>query len=91
MAAFERMEEKVLMQEAKSQAAGEIAGSQLEQQFQLLEAHSDVDDELAQMKAMLAGGSQPTGALPPGQASSTPKPTAPVDEELEALRRQLNQ
>jgi phage shock protein A len=91
MAAFERMEEKVLMQEAKSQAAGEIAGSQLEQQFQLLEAHSDVDDELAQMKAMLSGGTQPTGALPPGQVSSTPKANEPVDAELEALRKQLNQ
>jgi phage shock protein A len=89
MAAFERMEEKVLMQEAKSQAAGEIAGTQLEQQFQLLEAHSDVDDELAQMKAMLSGGSQPTGALPPGQVSSTPN-TEPVDAELEALRKQLD-
>lgn len=91
MAAFERMEEKVLMQEAKSQAAGEIAGSQLEEQFRMLESGSDVDDELAQMKAMLAGSPQPSAALPPGQVSSTPQATAPVDEELEALRRQLNQ
>jgi phage shock protein A len=93
MAAFERMEEKVLMEEAKSQAAGEIAGSELENQFAALEAHSDVDDELAALKANMLGGSSPSqGALPAGsQGATNPKAAEPVDAELEALRKQLNQ
>ena len=33
MAAFERMEEKVMLQEARAQSAGEIAGADLESQF----------------------------------------------------------
>ncbi|MEL6385274.1 MAG: PspA/IM30 family protein, partial [Cyanobacteria bacterium J06626_18] len=53
MSAFERMEEKVLMMEAKSQAAGELAGADLESQFAALEAGGDVDAELAAMKAQL--------------------------------------
>jgi hypothetical protein len=68
MGAFERMEEKVLMMEAKSQAAGELAGADLESQFAALEAGGDVDDELAAMKAQLAGGSVDQAALPEGEA-----------------------
>lgn len=91
MAAFERMEEKVLMQEARSVNFGGNVASELEKQFAALEAGSDVDDELLQMKTMLAGCSQPTSISPSGQISSTPHAATPVDEELETLRRQLNQ
>ena len=52
MAAFERMEEKVLMQEARAQSAAELAGADLESQFARLESGSDVDDELAALKAL---------------------------------------
>jgi len=88
MAAFERMEEKVLEAEARSQAAGELVGSDLESQFAMLESGSDVDDELAAMKAQLTGGSIEQKSLPEGQASSAPP--SEVDAELEKLRSELD-
>jgi len=90
MAAFERMEEKVLMMEAKSQSAAELAGSDLESQFAMLESGNDVDDELAQMKAnMLPGGSVSQQALPAAEEKKSAAPDAAVDAELESLRSQL--
>jgi phage shock protein A len=89
MAAFERMEEKVLEAEARSQAAGELAGVDLESQFAMLESGSDVEDELAAMKAQLTGGSTSQAALPQGNAATSPN--ADVDAELEQLRRELGQ
>jgi phage shock protein A len=90
MGAFERMEEKVLEMEARSQAVGELAGNDLEQQFAMLESGSDVDDELATMKAQLAGGSVSQQALPASEEKkSTPSDPA-VDAELEALRKQID-
>ena len=99
MAAFERMEEKVLQMEARSQAAAELAGADLESQFAMLESGSNVDEELEAMKAQLLGGSQPATAQLPGTAtadsaasgstSSTQDPA--VDAELEALKTKLDQ
>ncbi|BAY30617.1 hypothetical protein NIES2107_24620 [Nostoc carneum NIES-2107] len=97
MAAFERMEEKVLMQEARAQSVGELASADLESQFAALEAGSDVDDELAALKAQMTLGpassaNQP--ALPPQtpqQQSTQPKSNEVVDAELESLRKQLDQ
>jgi phage shock protein A len=96
MAAFERMEEKVLQMEARSQAAAELAGADLESQFALLESGSNVDDELAAMKAqLLTGTSQPQAQLPGTAAAPTDRPKqnqdAVVDAELEALKTQLDQ
>jgi phage shock protein A len=98
MAAFERMEEKVLVQEARSQAAAELTGADLESKFAALSAGSDVDDELEAMKQQMLGGSKSTAALPEGTAS--PKAATPVDTvkapmsvedaELEALRKQID-
>lgn len=90
MAAFERMEEKVLMMEAKSQAASELAGSSLEAQFQELES-SDVDLELEAMKAQMLGGSTPetTAQLPSGTTQAVPQDSV-VDAELEELKTQLD-
>ncbi|MCU0523594.1 MAG: PspA/IM30 family protein [Elainella sp. Prado103] len=90
MSAFERMEEKVLQMEARSQAAAELAGADLESQFVQLESGSDVDDELAAMKAQLLGGAAPDQAKLPGTTASTPT-DATVDAELEALKTQLDQ
>jgi phage shock protein A len=95
MAAFERMEEKVLQMEARSQAAGELTGADLESQFKALEAGSGVDDELEALKAnMLGGSAQPQGQLPAGeQPTSTPQTPAQkteVDREFEELLQQLN-
>ncbi|HBW58321.1 MAG TPA: hypothetical protein DEF27_11150 [Oscillatoriales bacterium UBA8482] len=86
-AAFERMEEKVMQLEARSQAVGELAGSDFESKFAALEAGSDVDDELMALKAQISGGPAP-GSLPPGQTAATPN--VPVDDELEKLRQELN-
>jgi phage shock protein A len=94
MAAFERMEEKVLMQEARAQAAGELVGGDLESQFAALEAGSDVDDELAALKAQMSLGpatspNQPS--LPQANERSTTAKNQVVDAELDDLKKQLDQ
>ncbi|SKB15526.1 conserved hypothetical protein [Planktothrix sp. PCC 11201] len=86
-AAFERMEEKVMQLEARSEAAKELGGSDFESKFAALEAGSDVDEELAAMKAQISGGPAPQ-SLPPGTTAATPN--IPVDDELEKLREELN-
>ncbi|HIK18150.1 MAG TPA: PspA/IM30 family protein [Leptolyngbyaceae cyanobacterium M33_DOE_097] len=92
-AAFERMEEKVLQMEARSQAASELAGADLESKFAQLESGSDVDEELAAMKAQLLGGTTQTAQLPAQQTTAgTSESSDPaVDAELEALKTQLDQ
>ncbi len=92
MAAFERMEDKVLEMEARSEAAADLGGASLESQFAALESSGDVDDELEAMKAQMLGGASSAGALPPGTAepAAVPQDSA-VDAELEALRRQMNE
>lgn len=90
MAAFERMEDKVLMMEAKSQSAAELAGSNLESQFAILESGSDVEDELAAMKAQLPGASPSQPALPASEEKKAPAPDSAVDAELESLRKQID-
>jgi phage shock protein A len=91
MAAFDQMEEKVLAMEARSQAAAELAGADLESQFAALEG-SDVDDELAALKNRLEG-TAPAIALP-GEGGAVPQlepaKAAEVDAELEALRRSID-
>lgn len=92
MAAFERMEEKVMMQEARAQSSAELAGADLESQFAALEAGSDIDDELAALKAQMSlpGGSTNQPQLP--QQTTAPKHNNEVvDAELETLRKQLDQ
>jgi phage shock protein A len=84
MAAFERMEEKVLQLEARSQAAAELAGADLESQFAQLESGSDVDSELEAMKAQLLSGSSANQAQLPAANRSIPRDAA-MDAELEAL------
>jgi phage shock protein A len=97
MAAFERMEEKVLMQEARAQSAGELAGADLETQFARLESGSDVDDELAALKAQMLPPATPVSQpqLPPQQQTqqqtTSPKSNDVVDAELDSLRKQLDQ
>src|ERR687885_109006 len=64
MAAFERMEETNLKVEVRSQQLVELSGHELQKHFALLEGGSDVDDELAAMKAQLTGGSVSQPVLP---------------------------
>lgn len=80
--AFERMEEKVMQLEASSQAIGEITGSDMERQFAALESGSDVEDELALLKAQMLLGKT---AYPPTLKDSA------VDAELEELRSKLKE
>ena len=91
MGAFERMEEKVLQMEAKSEAAAELAGSSLESQFAALESGGDVDLELAAMKSQLSGGTTSQGALPASEQPVANAQDSAVDAELEALRSQIDQ
>jgi len=91
MGAFERMEEKVLMAEARSQSAAEITGGNLEEQFKLLESGNGVEDELAAMKAqLLAPAPAPNQALPPSKPTSASPSKSEVDTELEQLRSQID-
>jgi phage shock protein A len=97
MSAFERMEEKVLMQEARAQAGAEMVGADLEHQFARLES-TDVDDELAALKASLAPAPEAPALPPQAETNTNPSNTSTpnksnevVDSELEALRRQLDQ
>ncbi|MEI6360156.1 MAG: PspA/IM30 family protein, partial [Synechococcus sp. ELA619] len=92
MAAFEQMEEKVQVLEARSQAAAELAGADLESQFQALQGGSDVDDELAALKNRISGTPDPV-SLP---AADAPLPkleavqVTEVDSELDALKRSID-
>ncbi|MCU0529801.1 MAG: PspA/IM30 family protein [Cyanobium sp. Prado107] len=93
MAAFERMEEKVQILEARSQAAAELAGADLESQFAALQG-SDVDDELAALKNRLAGVPEEPIALPAEDAPVPrlePAQVAEVDAELQELKRSIDQ
>jgi phage shock protein A len=86
MAAFERMEERVLQLEAQSEAIAELStGDSIEKQFKALESGGNVDDELAALKAKLTAGDAPS--LPP----VTPAKRAAIDDELEQLRAKLEE
>jgi phage shock protein A len=86
---LERMEEKVWEMESHFQAIGELTGHDLEQQFAMLESGSDVDEELAAMKAQLMGSSVSQQTLPTEGETEFSQPNAAVDAELESLRSQL--
>ncbi|WP_068815722.1 PspA/IM30 family protein [Phormidesmis priestleyi] len=101
MAAFERMEEKVLQLEARSQAAAELAGADLESQFAALES-GDVDLELEAMKAQMLApstsqnqaqlpGTAPAATSPQAKTTTSPQDQQAVDAELEDLKKQLDQ
>ncbi len=90
--AFERMEEKVMQLEASSQAIGEITGSDMERQFAALESGSDVEDELAMLKAQMSGGVLPgTASSQPSLPQATTVRDSAVDAELEELRSKLKE
>jgi phage shock protein A len=88
-ATFERMEERVMMAEAKASATAELGLDNLESQFARLEAGSGVDDEMMALKARMLASSSPAGALPPTDSSRAVGGATQVDSELEELRRQM--
>lgn len=86
LSAFERMEEKVLQLEARSEAIAELGSNELEKKFAALEAGGDVDSELEAMKAkIIAGNNSPQ--LPASQSPAGKKPD--IDSDLEKLRSQI--
>ncbi|MFZ9570150.1 MAG: PspA/IM30 family protein, partial [Vulcanococcus sp.] len=88
-AAFERMEEKVEALEARSQAAAELAGADLESQFAALEGAPEVDAELEALKGRLSGAPA-AGSLPAGSDAVQPVQVSEVDPELEELKRSID-
>lgn len=89
MAAFEQMEEKVQALEARSQAAAELAGADLESQFAALEGAPEVDSELEALKGKLSGSAS-AASLPAGGEGVQPVKVSEVDTELEELRRSID-
>jgi phage shock protein A len=88
MTAFERMEEKILQMEARSQAAEEILGADLESQLAMLQLGDALDDELAEMKAQLLDTNR---QFKSGLSESETLLCSAVDVELENLKRKLDQ
>ncbi len=86
MAAFERMEEKVLQMEAQAEAVAELGVDDLERRFEQLGKADDIEAELAAMKSHqgLPEGAQ-AAQLPASQTTSE------TDPELEEIRRQLKE
>lgn len=69
-ATFARMEEKILKAEALASATAELNADELGSKFAQLEAGSDIDDELAALKAKIMIVSSPSqSALPPSDAT----------------------
>ncbi len=85
IAAFERMEEKVLQLEAQSEAVAELGTDDLEHRIAALGGTDDVEAELAAMKNQVTG-TQP--AQLPGQSAAKAETT---DQELEKLRQQIRE
>ena len=79
------MEEKVLQMEAKSQAIGELGGRGSEAEFAKLESGSDVDEELALLKASMADP-----ILPPATTTTVRDADPVLDKELEDLKNKIN-
>jgi phage shock protein A len=75
LASFQRIEEKVSAQEARAQALGELDQDTMEHRFQLMEQESELDKQLAALKAQ-KGLAAPAGeseekALGPGSEPAT--------------------
>jgi phage shock protein A len=85
LAAFERMEQKVLDLEARSEAIAELNADKLEERFAQIESGGDIDSELAAMKAELIG--HPESELTAGQSSKS----LPESDDLSRLRSQLEE
>jgi phage shock protein A len=82
MAAFERMEQRVLQLESQAEATAELNAGSLEQQFRNLESGGSVDAELEALKAKLNGTSLP---------SQTSGSKSALDAEMEQLRARLEE
>jgi len=72
LTSFDRIEQKVAMQEAQAAALGELDTDTTEHRFELMESESEVDRQLAALKAQkgLAAPTAPDHAL--GSGETTP-------------------
>ena len=86
IAAFERMEEKVLQLEAQSEAVAELGTDDLEKRIASLGEADEVEAELAAMRNQIAGGAS-AAQLPANQTAAS----AETDKELEQLRQQIRE
>ncbi|MCT7969150.1 PspA/IM30 family protein [Laspinema sp. D1] len=86
MAAFERMEEKVMQLEARSEAVASLGGDDLEKKFASLESGGDVDDELTALKAQISGNNSARPELQPVFAPRDPE----IEGELQKLRDRMD-
>ncbi|QCE11652.1 membrane-associated 30 kDa protein, chloroplastic isoform X1 [Vigna unguiculata] len=95
LSAFEKMEEKVMAMESQAEALGQLTSDDLEGKFALLEG-SSVDDDLANLKKELSGGSK-KGDLPPGRSGTTSTNTgipfrdSEIELELDQLRQRAKE
>ncbi|GBG45997.1 hypothetical protein CBR_g79424, partial [Chara braunii] len=104
LAAFEKMEEKVLALESEAEAVAQIGTDDLATKFALLEGDS-VDDDLAALKRDMVGGGaakRPAELPPAGGGSAAPPASAEaagpypykdleIERELNELRRKANE
>ncbi|QLE54111.1 PspA/IM30 family protein [Nostoc sp. TCL26-01] len=66
LSAFERMEEKVLQIEAKSELINQLGSDDLQKKFATLEAAQDIDTEIAAMKTQALHEAEKPPQLPSG-------------------------
>ncbi|OAY37773.1 probable membrane-associated 30 kDa protein, chloroplastic isoform X1 [Manihot esculenta] len=86
LSAFEKMEEKVMAMESEAEALGQLATSELDGKFALLES-SSVDDDLENLKKEISG-SKKRGELPPGRTIVSSGIRDPeIEMELNELRQ----
>jgi phage shock protein A len=62
---FERMEEKIRLQEARAKALGDLDHDTVDERFKQLEQEDEVDRQLRELKGQIGGGSA-AQSLPPG-------------------------
>ncbi|MCT7971666.1 PspA/IM30 family protein [Laspinema olomoucense] len=86
MAAFERMEEKVMQLEARSEAVASLGGDDLEKKFASLESGGEVDEELTALKAQISGSNPARPELQPVSAPRDPE----IEGELQKLRDRMD-
>ncbi len=63
-----RMEERIRLQEARAEAQAELQTTSFDDEFAALGANSEVENELAALKAQLGSGNQ-AAALPSGEST----------------------
>ena len=72
-----------------SQPTQELVSHNLEEQFAMLDGN-DVDDEWEALKAQMTGSYTTQVQLPPANPNTTSKSNSAVDNELEDLKKQLD-